>query len=150
MGEVAEILGGEAASLREAPLPPDPSLPKSGWRLGWDDSLELVPPERWVRFLAAWLSPRRLTEPPRTCEAGTRKLDTRKADGLRHRLFLYRRMRRVRGMQEYSCGGGISSTIRSANDPPPPSAEGGKGVCAAKEAAGVRASKRVYPQSAFG
>ena len=26
-------LGGEAASLREAPLPPDPSLPKSGWRL---------------------------------------------------------------------------------------------------------------------
>ena len=30
-----EILGGEAASLREAPLPPDPSLPKSGWRSGW-------------------------------------------------------------------------------------------------------------------
>ena len=29
------MLGGEAASLREAPLPPDPSLPKSGWRLGW-------------------------------------------------------------------------------------------------------------------
>mgnify|MGYP004683944465 CR=1 FL=1 len=28
-----EILGGEAASLREAPLPPDPLLPKSGWRL---------------------------------------------------------------------------------------------------------------------
>ena len=27
--------GGEAASLREAPLPPDPSLPKSGWRLAW-------------------------------------------------------------------------------------------------------------------
>ena len=27
------MLGGEAASLREAPLPPDPSLPKSGWRL---------------------------------------------------------------------------------------------------------------------
>ena len=24
-------LGGEAASLREAPLPPDPSLPKSSW-----------------------------------------------------------------------------------------------------------------------
>ena len=32
---MAEILGGEAASLREAPLPPDPSLPKSGWRLAW-------------------------------------------------------------------------------------------------------------------
>ena len=30
---MAEILGGEAASLREAPLPPDPLLPKSGWRL---------------------------------------------------------------------------------------------------------------------
>ena len=28
---VGEILGGEAASLREAPLPPDTSLPKSGW-----------------------------------------------------------------------------------------------------------------------
>ena len=27
----------------------------------------MVPPERWVRFPAAWLSPRRLTEPPRTC-----------------------------------------------------------------------------------
>ena len=33
MREIREILGGEAASLREAPLPPDPSLPKSGWRL---------------------------------------------------------------------------------------------------------------------
>ena len=30
---MTETLGGEAASLREAPLPPDPSLPKSGWRL---------------------------------------------------------------------------------------------------------------------
>ena len=29
-----EILGGEAASQREAPLPPDPLLPKSGWRSG--------------------------------------------------------------------------------------------------------------------
>ena len=28
-----DALGGEAASLREAPLPPDPLLPKSGWRL---------------------------------------------------------------------------------------------------------------------
>ncbi len=40
-----EILGGEAASLREAPLPPDPSLPKSGWRLGCAFSADLVPPE---------------------------------------------------------------------------------------------------------
>ncbi len=28
-----ETLGGEAASLSEAPHPPDPRLPKSGWRL---------------------------------------------------------------------------------------------------------------------
>ena len=69
---MAEFLGGEAASLREAPLPPDPSLPKSGWRLGWDDSSELVPPERWEWFPASWLSPRRLTEPPRTCGVGGR------------------------------------------------------------------------------
>ena len=34
-GGYREILGGEAASLREAPLPPAPSLPKSGWRLSW-------------------------------------------------------------------------------------------------------------------
>ena len=39
-----EILGGEAASLREAPLPPDPSLPKSGWRLSW------VLLRRWFRL----------------------------------------------------------------------------------------------------
>ena len=57
---------GEAASLREAP-PPDP-LPKSSWRLNW------VLLRRWfrlsvgARFLASSTSPRRLTEPPRTCE----------------------------------------------------------------------------------
>ena len=88
---MTEFLGGEAASLREAPLPPDPSLPKSGWRLGWDDSSELVPPERWEWFPASWLSPRRLTEPPRTCGVGG--LDREKADGVCHRLSLYRRMR---------------------------------------------------------
>ena len=43
-----KLLGGEAASLREAPLPPDPSLPKSGWRLSWDVSSDLVPPEGWA------------------------------------------------------------------------------------------------------
>ena len=57
--------GGEAASLREAPLPPDPSLPKSGWRLAGVDSSSLVPPEGWARFLANRLWSRRLTEPPR-------------------------------------------------------------------------------------
>ena len=60
--EGLKLLGGEAASLREAPLPPDPSLPKSGWRLGWDVSSSLVPPVRWGP--TAWLWSRRLTEPP--------------------------------------------------------------------------------------
>ena len=41
---MAKFLGGEAASLREAPLPPDPSLPKSGWRLA---GLLLL---RWFRL----------------------------------------------------------------------------------------------------
>ena len=44
-------LGGEAASLREAPLPPDPSLPKSSWRLAGYVSSELVPPESGRGFL---------------------------------------------------------------------------------------------------
>ena len=65
VGDEREILGGEAASLREAPLPPDPSLPKSGWRLAGVDSSSLVPPEGWARFLANRLWSRRLTEPPR-------------------------------------------------------------------------------------
>ena len=43
-GKYGEILGGEAASLREAPLPPAPSLPKSGWRLSW------VLLRRWFRL----------------------------------------------------------------------------------------------------
>ena len=60
-----KILGEEAASLREAPLPPDPSLPKSGWRLAGVDSSSLVPPEGCARFPASRLWSRRLTEPPR-------------------------------------------------------------------------------------
>ena len=43
----------------------------------------------------------------------------------------------------------ISSTIRFADGPPPP-AEGGKGVRAAEYAAGAKANKKAYPQSAFG
>ncbi len=66
---------GEAASLREAPLPPDSSLPKSGWRSAGYGSSCLVPPAEWVRFHAAYASPRRLTEPPRTCGVGERHID---------------------------------------------------------------------------
>ena len=31
---------------------------------------ELVPPESWARLLVRGVSPRRLTEPPRTCGVG--------------------------------------------------------------------------------
>ena len=34
---------------------------------------EVVPPVGWWRFLAACVSPRRLTEPPRTCGVGGRE-----------------------------------------------------------------------------
>ena len=60
----------EAASLREAP--PSRSLPKRGWRLGSDDSSELVPPESWARFPAGGSRSQRLTEPLRPCEVGKR------------------------------------------------------------------------------
>ena len=43
----------------------------------------------------------------------------------------------------------VSFTIRFADDPPPP-AEGGEGVRAAEYAAGAKANKKAYPQSAFG
>ena len=62
------IKAREAAFLRKAS--PSRSLPESGWRSGWDISSILVPPERWERFPVTWLSPRRLTEPPRTCGGG--------------------------------------------------------------------------------
>ena len=44
-----DVLGEEAASLREAPLSPDPSLPKSGWRLACAFLHGVVPPVRWAR-----------------------------------------------------------------------------------------------------
>ena len=62
--------GGEAASLREAPLPPRPLSPEE--RLAF----RLVPflrdrfsqrDESWARFPAGWSRSRRLTEPPRPC-----------------------------------------------------------------------------------
>ena len=45
-----------------------PGPPPEEW-LGIDLSvpLEVRPHARWVRFLASSMSPRRLTEPPRTC-----------------------------------------------------------------------------------
>ena len=54
--------GGEAASLREAPLPQTPS-PEERLAFGVRLSFGLVPPEGWVRFPAAWLWSRRLTAP---------------------------------------------------------------------------------------
>ena len=39
--------GGEAASLREAPLPQTPS-PEERMAFGLRDSIDLVPPERWA------------------------------------------------------------------------------------------------------
>ena len=59
-----EDAGGEAASLREAPLPQTPS-PEERLALGLCLSSGLVPPERWEWFPVAWLWSRRLTEPPR-------------------------------------------------------------------------------------
>ena len=58
--------GGEAASLREAPLPQTPSPEE---QLAFEVRLFscLVPPASWARLRYAGLSPRRLTEPPRTC-----------------------------------------------------------------------------------
>ena len=58
-----ENAGGEAASLREAPLPQTPS-PEERLAFGVRLSFCLVPPEGWVRFPAGWLWSRRLTEPP--------------------------------------------------------------------------------------
>ena len=58
--------GGEAASLREAPLPQTPSPEE--W-LGFELVLSFIQyaPASWARVPVAWFSPRRLTEPPRTC-----------------------------------------------------------------------------------
>ena len=62
-----ENAGGEAASLREAPLPQTPS-PEERLAFGVRLSFCLVPPEGWARFPAGWLWSRRLTELPRPCE----------------------------------------------------------------------------------
>ena len=43
------MLGGEAASLREAPLPPRPLSSEERMALELVVSAELVPPERWGR-----------------------------------------------------------------------------------------------------
>ena len=65
--------GGEAASLREAPLPQTPTPEE--W-LG----IELVapsyrsPPVSWARIPAGWLGSRRLTEPPRPADVGCRPI----------------------------------------------------------------------------
>ena len=56
--------GGEAASLREAPLPQAPS-PEERLGIGLFSLLEVRAHESWARVPAVWLWSRRLTEPPR-------------------------------------------------------------------------------------
>ena len=65
--------GGEAASLREAPLPQTPS-PEEWLGIGLSVLLELCAHARWVRLPAYWLRSRRLTEPPRPCGVGDEPL----------------------------------------------------------------------------
>ena len=59
--------GGEAASLREAPLPQTPA-PEEQLAFKVRLSSSLVPPVSWARLRYAWLWSRRLTEPPRPAD----------------------------------------------------------------------------------
>ena len=61
--------GGEAASLREAPLPQPPS-PEERLGIGLIFPSDLRAHASWARVLASWLGSRRLTEPPRPCGVG--------------------------------------------------------------------------------
>ena len=63
--------GGEAASLREAPLPQTPS-PEERWGIGLTLPSDLRAPASWARVLASGLWSRRLTEPPRPANVGGR------------------------------------------------------------------------------
>ena len=56
--------GGEAASLREAPLPQTPS-PEEWLGIGLCFPSDLCAHASWGRFPVIWLRSRRLTEPPR-------------------------------------------------------------------------------------
>ena len=60
--------GGEAASLREAPLPQTPS-PEEQLGIDWSALWEVRAHESWARVPAVWLWSRRLTEPPRPASA---------------------------------------------------------------------------------
>ena len=60
--------GGEAASLREAPLPQTPS-PEEQLGIDWSALLKVRTHESWARVPAVWLWSRRLTEPPRPASA---------------------------------------------------------------------------------
>ena len=64
------MLGGEAASLREAPLSPQTPLSRRAAGNRLDSSSKLAPPASWTRVPAAWLWSRRLTEPPRPAAVG--------------------------------------------------------------------------------
>ena len=69
-----ETLGGEAASLREAPLPQTPLSRRAAGVWAGCFSSGLVPPVSWARFPVAWLWSRRLTEPPRPASGGIRSM----------------------------------------------------------------------------
>ena len=83
----------------------------------------MVPPERWVRFPAAWLSPRRLTEPPRTCGVG----GTNPSARLRRAPPLAGEALRGMPPKGFLCGGRAYLSPSAAADGLPPSAERGKG-----------------------
>ena len=62
--------GGFSERSPSLALPPEERL-----AFGAVVSSGLVPPESWVRFLAAWLRSRRLTEPPRPLRRGAASAD---------------------------------------------------------------------------
>ena len=115
-GRNGGVSGGRGGFSERSPSPPRPLSPEERLAFGLVASAEVVPPERWEWFPASWLSPRRLTEPPRTCGVGG--LDREKADGVCHRLSLYRRMRwavKVYAEREkgYLCGGSLLASLHA-------------------------------------
>ena len=62
--------GGRGRFSERSASPPRPLSPEERLAFEGDASAELVPPVGWVPLRATCVSPRRLTEPPRTCNAG--------------------------------------------------------------------------------
>ena len=67
--------GGRFSARSASPGPP----PEERLALGVRFSSEVVPPVSWTRLLVSGVSPRRLTEPPRTCGAGRANPSARSA-----------------------------------------------------------------------